>query len=226
MGHDQIYGYFWLLDNQSCSFIGTKWVKLSCIWKCKYNWVFLLLLIKPGNAAPFRWTTFYLPWILLDLMCQRHFCKQSWHDLDQIKSREERERTTVFSRVTPFPISPCEVRLTVSLPDKSIWAEHLGWPEKHLSSLNLRLKEIERQAPTLDLPVGRVSQTSKSLEVGWGGHVMFASGASGSVVYTPHTPNAPSAFSDPERKESAEANRMDPQGGRALKKINKSQEKH
>lgn len=75
---------------------------------------------------------------LLDLMWQRHFCKQIWHDLDQIKSR----RTTVFSRFTPFPISPCEVRLTASLPAKSIWAEsfeHLGWPEKHLSSLNLRL---------------------------------------------------------------------------------------
>lgn len=46
---------------------------------------------------------------------------------------------------------------------------------------------------------------------------MFTSGASGSVVYTPHTPNAPSAFSDPERKESAEANRMEPQGGEGFK---------
>lgn len=47
---------------------------------------------------------------------------------------------------------------------------------------------------------------------------MFTSGASVSVVYTPHTPNAPSASSDPERQESAEANRMEePQGKEALK---------
>lgn len=46
---------------------------------------------------------------------------------------------------------------------------------------------------------------------------MFTSGASVSVVYTPHAPNAPSASSDPERQESAEANRMEPRGKEALK---------
>lgn len=46
---------------------------------------------------------------------------------------------------------------------------------------------------------------------------MFTSGASVSVVYTPHAPNAPSASPDPEKQESAEANRMEPQGKGALK---------
>lgn len=42
---------------------------------------------------------------------------------------------------------------------------------------------------------------------------MFTSGASSSVVYTPHTPNARLLLSDPERKETAEAIRMEePQG--------------
>lgn len=139
MVHNQIYGYFWLLDNRvppSCSFIGREWVKLSHIWKCKYNCIFLLGCCSSNwERCTIPMDSATSPGFLLALMWQQHLFKQVWHDMDQIRSW----KASGFWRVTPFSHQPLWGQaddVPTGQEDRSwiMWEHRRRWPEKQLLS--------------------------------------------------------------------------------------------